>query len=148
MSNVVQDEPTEKETIEYNEITKIEQQAQKAYNEKDWVAAEAAYQKLVENLRQESEPWFRLGNVYTRTNRPDEAIYAYQQSLNINPNNTKAWNNLGVTQLRQATNTFVNMQQHMHIDNPLNDRVNNVVEVMTDLMENGFNSNDQTKTNE
>jgi cytochrome c-type biogenesis protein CcmH/NrfG len=148
INNVVQEEPADTENVELSDIAKLEQQAQEAYMKKDWEAAEVAYQKLVENLPQESESWFRLGNIYARTNRSDAAVYAYNRSLNGNSNNIKAWNNLGITHLRQATNSFINMQQHMTHDDPLNDRVNHLIKSMTDLMETSFTSSEQTLTNQ
>jgi Flp pilus assembly protein TadD len=126
------------------EIAEIETQAQEAYANKNWSLAEESYIKLINKLPNESQSWFRLGNIYARTNRHDAAINAYRTSLNLNIENTKVWNNLGIVQLREATNTFVQMQQHMKKDDPLSQRTDEVVEAMTQLLEQGFSIKSET----
>ena len=40
--------------------------------------------------------WLLLGNLYFDTNKPKEAIKAYNKYLEINPNNANVWTDLGV----------------------------------------------------
>jgi cytochrome c-type biogenesis protein CcmH/NrfG len=67
----------------------------------------------------EAYNWFKLGNVYARTNRPDAAKKAYREALVRKPENAKAWHNLGVIQLREAALSFIrakhNAQQGEYI---------------------------------
>ena len=79
---------------------------------KDWAAAEVLYAELVTLLPQNAEYWFRLGNCYTRTGKPDEAVVAYREALVRDPELSKAWYNMGLVQLRQSVNSFQQMSQY------------------------------------
>ncbi len=124
------------------DIAVTQQRAKLAYDAGNWVNAEVHYRKLTEQLPADAEPWFRLGNVYTRLDRPNDAILAYQESIVRNPRNTKTWHNLGIVQLRQATSTFVQLQQYSQTDDPLNQRARFVVNAMSQIMEKGFGVSD------
>jgi Flp pilus assembly protein TadD len=50
----------------------------------------------------DAENWFRLGNLYARTDRPDQAVDAFQKSLMLRNNDARVWHNLSVVRLRQA----------------------------------------------
>ncbi|WP_178087008.1 tetratricopeptide repeat protein [Methylacidimicrobium tartarophylax] len=41
--------------------------------------------------------WCILGLAYSRTDRPAEAIDAWREALKINPQDEKAWYNVGIT---------------------------------------------------
>ncbi|MCG8325406.1 MAG: tetratricopeptide repeat protein [Thiotrichales bacterium] len=126
------------DSTDLKDIATTQQRAKLAYDAGNWENAVTHYQKLTKMLPTDAEPWFRLGNVYSRMNRPNEAIRAYQESILRNPDNSKTWHNLGIVQLRQATNTFVHLQQHSDPSDPLNQRASYVVNAMSQIMEKGF----------
>ena len=128
---------------EISDITQLEQQAREAYANEDWATAAAAYKSLTVQLPGNSEPWFRLGNVYARANNLDAAVAAYRESLVRDHKNGKAWHNLGVIQLRQAANTFLEMQQYTEENDPLNFRARYAVNSIANLIDSGFQPDDK-----
>lgn len=124
-------------------IIEVEKRAHEAYQKEDWKMAEQEYKYLVQNVPSQSEPWFKLGNIYARTGQLDLAIYNYREALVRAPKNSKIWHNLGVVQLRQATNTFTEMLQYTNENDPLNARAKHVVNSVTELMASGFEPPDE-----
>jgi len=133
------------ESGDLKDVATTQQRAKLAYDAGNWSNAEIHYLKLTRQIPGDAEPWFRLGNVYTRLNRPDDAIKAYQEAIVRNPKNTKTWHNLGIVQLRQATSTFVQLQQYSDPDDPLGERARYVVNAMSQIMEQGFGVTDEGK---
>ncbi|MGR8950414.1 MAG: tetratricopeptide repeat protein [Gammaproteobacteria bacterium] len=86
--------------------------AEAAYEAKDWRAAEQHYVTVTKRVPDEAHPWFRLGNIYARTERPDFAVRAYKEALIRDPQLSKAWYNMGLVQLRQSANSFLQMRTH------------------------------------
>ena len=117
------------------EVTTLKAQADKAYASEDWVTAEKAYTKLTQAVPTEAEYWFRLGNIYVRKDRPYDAITMYREALVRDPRHSRAWHNLGLTQLRIATNTFVEMQGYTDAADPVNQRAHRVVDAITRILE-------------
>jgi len=120
------------------QVSATEQNASQAYEKEDWATAEREYSKLTEMMPTDSESWFRLGNVYVRLKRPNDALLAYQEALIRDPNHAKAWHNTGIVQLKQATNTFLEMQNHLQPDDPLYQRARQIVDSVTGLLEQDF----------
>lgn len=100
----------------------IEHAAAQAYANRDWTEAERQYVLLTSRVPQEPEPWFRLGNVYARTARPELAVRAYQEAVLRNPKHTRAWHNMGVVQLRQAAASLRELERFGQPDDPLHQR--------------------------
>ncbi len=117
-------------------LVEVQKRADAAYQNEDWKTAEKEYLYLAKNLPGEIEPWFRLGNIYARTGQLDAAVSAYREALVRDTKNSKIWHNLGIVQLRQATNTFVEMLDYTNPDDPLNQRAKQIVDTMGDLMAN------------
>jgi len=124
-------------------INQLEQQAEEAYANKDWVAAEKAYKSLTLQLPGDANPWFRLGNVYARANNLDAAVAAYREALVRDHKSSKAWHNMGVIQLRQAANTFLEMQQYTEENVPLSLRARYAVNSIANLIDSGFQPDDK-----
>lgn len=80
--------------------------AEAAYAREDWATAEARLLDAARAARGDAEPWFKLGNVYYRTQRYDFAAQAYEQALRRAPGHARAWHNLGVVRLHQADASF------------------------------------------
>jgi cytochrome c-type biogenesis protein CcmH/NrfG len=97
-----------------------QRQAEQAYAGGDMAQALSGYQTLTRALPQNADFWFRLGNVYVRLERPDQAVDAYQHALQIEPAHAKAWHNLGIIRLRQAEAAFAQSAQNAAgVDAPL-----------------------------
>ncbi len=138
LQNIQSDRPSP----DLSEIAQLEQEAKKAYRNGDWATAEKAYQRLTVQIPGEVEPWFRLGNVYARTNQLDAAVATYREALIREPKNSKTWHNLGVIQLKQAANTFLEMQQYTEENDPLGLRARHAVNSIANLIGSGFQPGD------
>lgn len=101
------------------DMFELERQADAAYQKGDMTASEKDYLVLVKRMPEEALHWFRLGNIYARTQRPDAAIVAYREAVLRKPDYSKAWYNMGIIQLKEAANTFNEMQVHTHSDDAL-----------------------------
>lgn len=84
------------------DLITINQEAQLAYEGGELAKAEALYRSLARRMPNDAETWLRLGNLYARSNRPDEAANAYQRAVMADNAEARAWHNLGVVRLRQA----------------------------------------------
>ena len=120
------------------ELIQLQQNAQAAYQDKDWDKAVDYYGTLSQRMPSDAEIWFRLGNSYARLNKHGAAIQSYQQALSRDPKNSKTWHNLGIVQLKLATNTFIEMQNNTNADDPLNRRATYVINAITNLLEQDF----------
>lgn len=109
------------------DVITINREAQLAYEGGENAKAEALYKSLVRKMPNDAETWFRLGNLYARANRPDEAANAYQRSLISNNANARAWHNLGVIRLRQAWAAMLQAQENLKPDTPLHQAVDQVL---------------------
>ncbi len=121
-------------TTDLGEYLEIQNRANEAYQKEDWKNAEKDYKLLTQKTPGDVEPWFRLGNIYARTNNLDMAVSAYREALVRDQKNSKIWHNLGIVQLKQATNTFIEMVEYTDINDPLNKRARIYVNGMEDLM--------------
>jgi tetratricopeptide (TPR) repeat protein len=70
-------------------------------------------------IPQEADYWYMLGNTYVRTEQPDKAVLAFQQAILRNPNHARAWHNLGIVRMRQATAAFVSSASTAKADDPI-----------------------------
>lgn len=128
---------------EISDFTQLEQQASEAYDNEDWATAETAYKSLTLQLPGDPMPWFRLGNVYARSNNLDAAVAAYREALIRDYKSSKTWHNMGVIQLRQAANTFLEMQQYTEENDPLSIRARYAVNSIANLIDSGFQPDDK-----
>jgi len=118
----------------------IREHADAAYQNKDWQAAKQDYMYLTRQAGAGARDWYRLGNIYAYTNQPDDAVAAYHEALKYDQGNSDIWNNLGLVQLRQATQTFIDMVNHTDANDPLNTRARYAVTTITELLEAQFNA--------
>jgi tetratricopeptide (TPR) repeat protein len=102
-----------------NYVLTTQQQAEAAYRSNDMEHAKALYLQLTRTIPQEADYWYMLGNTYVRTQQPDDAVLAFQQAIARNPNHARAWHNLGIVRMRQATAAFVSSASTARADDPL-----------------------------
>ena len=82
------------------------QDADLAYTQGNWARAESQYRLIVQRVPGDAYAWFKLGNLYMRTDRPNEAMYAYQQTLARDNTYAKAYHNLALLYLLQGQRTL------------------------------------------
>ncbi len=66
------------------------------YNQREFLKAIQAYQKVIELDSTYVEAYNNLGIIYQETGDPDRAFAAHQKSIEINPRYDKGYNNLGI----------------------------------------------------
>jgi predicted Zn-dependent protease len=108
----------------------MRREAQSAYENSEDARAEKLLLGLARAVPNDAETWFYLGNLYARSNRPDDAIRAYQKSLMLNGGDARAWHNMGVVRLREAWAAFIQTYDMTTADNPLHGKAEAVIEAM------------------
>lgn len=92
-----------------NQDADLLQTADDAYARSDWETARASYELLVRQYPADARYWYRLGNIYSFTDKLDAAVVCYRQALDLAPDITDAWQNLGMTHMKQAAYSFNGM---------------------------------------
>lgn len=98
-------------TVIGGDVFDLHRNAVLAYESGEEAKAESLYQGLARAAPSDPEIWLRLGNLYARANKPDDAADAYQHALLLNPNDQRAWYNLGVIRQRQAHAAYIQANQ-------------------------------------
>lgn len=65
--------------------------------------AEARYRKALEENPNIYEARLKLGNIYVRKGQLEAAVLAFERCIEIDPDQVRAWNNLALTRVMQAT---------------------------------------------
>ncbi|RMG53854.1 MAG: tetratricopeptide repeat protein [Gammaproteobacteria bacterium] len=116
------------------DLEQVQREAALAYQQKRYDEAERKYRLLTERVPTEAEPWFRLGNIYARSNRPEQAARAYHEAVVREPALSRAWYNLSIVRLRQAGNALVELTRHALPDDPLNARAERLANGLFELL--------------
>ncbi len=103
--------PTKPDEGPLTNLAEVYALAAKAYEAQNWAESEKHYATLTQQAPGEAEPWFKLGNIYARTFRADRALQSYRETLVREPLHKRAWHNMGIVQLREAANSFSELQQ-------------------------------------
>lgn len=125
--------PTKPSTPSAN-LPEVYNAASAAYAEQNWSEAERQYLTLTREAPAEVEPWFKLGNIYARTLRSDLAIRAYREALVRDSRHVKAWHNMAVTQLREAGNSFHELEILVDGDDPLHEKSVRIQKAIDELV--------------
>ncbi|MBI5615369.1 MAG: tetratricopeptide repeat protein [Gammaproteobacteria bacterium] len=96
--------------------------AKAAYDRQEWPEAERLYLDLAVKTTSDPESWFRLGNIYARTQRAELAGRAFREALQRDPKHARALHNLGIVQLQEAAATFGELAKMAPPDDPLSRR--------------------------
>lgn len=94
----------------------------KAYYDGEYALAEKDLTEVTRRVPRDGTAWFRLGNLYMRQQKLDQAAEAYQQALVRQGSLDKAWHNLGIVQLKLAQRHFQQMRSRLPVGSPLKDR--------------------------
>ena len=76
--------------------------AEAAYVGGVWSDAERQYRRLAELMPEAPYPWFKLGNIYVKTEKFDQASAAYHEALKRDASHAKALHNLALANLMLA----------------------------------------------
>lgn len=97
----------------------LKAEAEQAYKARDYKTAEEKYLKISKGVGRDPDAWFKLGNIYARTQRPQRAIIAYHEAVIRDSKLSKAWNNLAIIYLRQSLNAYTSLISHAEKDDPI-----------------------------
>jgi tetratricopeptide (TPR) repeat protein len=101
------------------DLFELQKQAETAYLNDDLVSSERDYEILIKELPEIALHWFRLGNIYVRTNRPHAAIGLYREAVLRDPSYSKAWFNMSIVQLKQTAYSLNEMLIYTDINDPM-----------------------------
>ncbi len=118
----------ENEEISKTDLLEIQTQANTDYLNDDLQASEKGYQILIQEMPAIALNWFRLGNIYVRTNRPNAAINLYREAVIRDPKYAKAWYNLSIVQLKQTAYSLNEMILYTDINDPLYNKAKGLLE--------------------
>ena len=97
----------------------LQKQADAAYLNDDMVSSERDYKVLIGELPEIALHWYRLANIYVRTNRPDAAIDLYREAVLRDPTFTNAWFNMSIVQLKQTAFSLQEMLLYTEKSDPI-----------------------------
>lgn len=115
------------------ELGLLNEQAQLADAGGDAAQAESLYKAVLRQTPNDTDTWFRLGNLYANHNRAAEAAIAYERTLVSDNSHVKAWHNLAVIRLRQSYASFLQAQMLVDEDDPLSERIDSTLEQLSKL---------------
>ncbi|WP_457577940.1 tetratricopeptide repeat protein [Desulfomarina sp.] len=101
------------------DLLKLRDEASLSYFNKDYSSAIAKLEILTREVPMDADLWFRLGNAYAKSDKPQKAVSAYQKALLNDPEMGKAWYNMGLIQTRTALKTFIDMELYSKDDDPV-----------------------------
>ena len=118
---------------ERESVYNLQRDALAAYEGDENAKAENLFLALLRTAPNDAVSWFYLGNLYARTDRPDQAVEAYQKSLLLNSADPRPWHNLGVIRLRQARAAFIQAFDLTRPEDVLHGKVEDLIEAMEKL---------------
>ena len=116
------------------DLLALRDEADSAYLNDDLKTSEENYTILVKEMPEEALHWYRLANIYVRTNRPDAAINLYREAVIRDPDFSKAWYNLGIVQLKQTVFSLNEMLIYTDRNDPLYSKAATILEEIKDII--------------
>ncbi len=116
------------------DLLELRDEADSAYLNDDLKTSEENYTILVKEMPEEALHWYRLANIYVRTNRPDAAINLYREAVIRDPEFSKAWYNLGIVQLKQTVFSLNEMLIYTDRNDPLYSKAATILEEIKDII--------------
>lgn len=115
------------------EVQAMHATAQAAYNRDDLRLAQSTYEKIVEQADVDPETWYMLGNVYARNAEHEKAVWAYRNSVRMNPKDARVWNNISVILLKEAWEAASNSKKLAAREEPAYANSTAIVDVLSGL---------------
>jgi len=116
------------------DLLALRDEADSAYLNDDLKTSEENYTILVKEMPEEALHWYRLANIYVRTNRPNAAINLYREAVIRDPEFSKAWYNLGIVQLKQTVFSLNEMLIYTDRNDPLYSKAATILEEIKDII--------------
>lgn len=121
-----------------DEVFRLSADADKAYRESRWIDAARHYQQLTEDVPQDAYAWFRLGNTYAQQGAYDQAIHAYEVSVERDSLQPKPWFNLSTAHLLNAQRAMQRSWQTLRTDDPARKLIEHRLELLQELIHDRF----------
>jgi len=119
--------------VSLEELQAMHAAAQAAYNSDDLALAQSSYEKIVAQAEVDSETWFMLGNIYARKGEHERAIWAYRNSLRMNTQDPRVWNNISVVYLKDAWEAAQSAKKLSVREDPANINSTAIIDVLSGL---------------
>jgi len=103
------------------DVFRVSEIAEKAYRESRWSDAARHYQNLTEKVPGDAYIWFRLANTYAQKGEFDQAIHAYEQSIERDSMQPKPWFNLSTAYLLNAKVALMQSWEKLRAGDPARD---------------------------
>lgn len=87
------------------------ERANAAYDEARLDKAETLFLQIVKSSPGYLEAWLKLGNIYVRQTRLKAAIRCFEEAIKIDQEDGRAWYNLALVRIGQATKTLETAEQ-------------------------------------
>jgi Flp pilus assembly protein TadD len=100
------------------DLLQVQREASTAYNAGDFARATRGYRLLVEEMPQDAEMHYRLGNSLAKQGDVEGAMRAYREAVVRDSKHAKAWHNLIYLQLQGVGHTVAEMYLHINRDDP------------------------------
>ncbi len=126
---------TEVEAEPQVDLQEIKRKANQAYENDDLQNGEKYYEILIKELPQEAEYWFRMANIYVRTERPYASMNLYREAVIRDPKHSKAWYNLSVVQLKQTAFSLSEMLVYADKQDPLYGKAYDMLEEIKKIIQ-------------
>lgn len=95
--------------------------------------AESLYKAVLRQTPNDTETWFRLGNLYANNNRAAEAAIAYERTIISDNSHIRAWHNLSIIRLRQSYAALLQAQVLADDSDPMSARIDSALEQLSKL---------------
>lgn len=124
-----------KNTNRYSQdVFQVSEVAEKAYRESRWTDAARHYQVLTEQVPNDAYVWFRLANAYVQKGDFNQAINAYEMSIERDAMQPKPWFNLSTTYLLNAKAAMLQSWDNLRPRDPARDLIMRRIEALDLLM--------------
>lgn len=117
-----------------SDVFQVSEIAEKAYRESRWSDAARHYQQLTEQVPSDAYIWFRLANTYVQKGDFNQAIYAYEMSIERDALQPKPWFNLSTTYLLNAKAAMLQSWENLRPRDPARDLIMRRIEALDLLM--------------
>jgi len=117
-----------------SDVFKVSEIAEQAYRESRWTDAVRHYQQLTEKVPGDAYVWFRLANTYAQKGDFDQAIHAYEQSIERDALQPKPWFNLSTAYLLNAKVALLQSFETLRSGDPARNLIMRRIESIDKLM--------------
>ena len=117
-----------------SDVFKVSEVAEKAYSENRWTDAARHYQVLTEQVPNDAYVWFRLANAYVQKGDFNQAINAYEKSIERDAMQPKPWFNLSTTYLLNAKAAMLQSWENLRPRDPAREIIMRRIQALDLLM--------------